>query len=144
MLLRSLVGAFMLRNIDPVFAKLLNSTGTTPGGVVPFILPLAMMSAFGFIFDGVFVLELVVSGAFPWELAVLVLSVASRGVVCYITLPLVRLMFDANYVPADMQARVDTGQLLQRRPDAVPMAEAASNQFTPFQGAGQALSSTPV
>lgn len=144
-----LMMGFMLRNIDAVFAKIFKGTANSPAAVVPFVLPIAMTVGFGAIFDFFIVVSTIANGYFSIWLAVLVLTLATRIVVCRITFPLARMMIDPNYVPQGLAARISTvGQdgLLIRQPAAPSDPEAGqqmttSSSFRPFSGAAFTTSS---
>ena len=138
----ALMMGFMLRNIDAVFAKIFKGTASSPAGVVPFVLPIAMTVGFGAIFDFFIVVSTIANGFFSIWLALLVLTLAARVVVCSITFPLARMVIDPNYVPPAMAARgsaVGQDGLLIRQPAAPSDPEAGqqmatSSSFRPFSG----------
>ena len=129
MTITGLLMGFMLRNIDSVWARLLKGTGTSPAGVVPFLLPVAMTTGFGAILDAFVVLSAIFNQFWTVWLAVWILSLAVRIVVCATTLPLARMVMDPNYHPAGA-----TNGLLVRQPAPQELEAAQEPAFRPFSG----------
>ena len=127
MTITGLLMGFMMRNIDAVWARLLKGTGNSPAGVVSFLLPVAMTTGLGAILDSFVVLSAIINQVWTVWLAVWIIGLAVRIVVCATTLPLARMVMDPNYHPA---GGFTNGLLVRQE-----LEEAAQEPaFRPFSG----------
>ena len=155
MLITAVLLAFMLRSVDPVFARFTRTApGNNPAGAVPALLPVAIIVTLGAIFDFLSITFSIMHGFFSIGQFVVILMLAARVVVAKTVIPLARMVVDSRYQPAGLVASgVSNDDLLMRRPvdgierfqlSATNVQEEETTPFRPFSGQGVTLSAQPT